>query len=323
MIGNIILIILGFVLLIKGADLLVSGASKIAKKFNIPEIVIGLTVVAIGTSLPELVVSTTSALIGHSDIALGNVIGSNLANLFLILGVCSIIKHLKFKKETIFIENPFVITITVLLICLCLNNGSNEISRIEGCILLLLCTIFILYNIIMAKRGQVPDEEGEEIQQDPEEPSRIDTYKSILFIVLGIIALKYGGDLVVNNAVAIAQAIGISEKLISLTIVAISTSLPELITSITATIKGETDMAIGNIVGSQTFNILLILGVSSILTPINYSLAYNKDLVLLLAGSIVFALFPFMGEKHKMTRENGILFVIVYIVYMINIIITN
>ena len=323
MIGNIILIMIGFALLIKGADLLVVGASRIAKKFNIPEIIIGLTVVAIGTSLPELVVSTTSALTGHSDIALGNVVGSNITNLFLILGVCSIIRSLKFKKETVIFENPFVILITGLLFFLCLNNGGTEITRLEGGILVLLCVIFILYNIIMAKRGQVPDEEGEEIQQSPEEPNKIDTYKSILFIVLGIIALKYGGDFVVDNSVVIAQTIGISEKLIGLTIVAISTSLPELITSVTATIKGETDMAIGNIVGSQTFNILLIIGLASVLNPITYSASYNKDLVLILAGSIVFALFPFIGEKHKMNRENGILFVIVYIVYMINVIITN
>lgn len=322
MIGNIILIIIGFALLIKGADLLVVGASKIAKKFNIPEIIIGLTVVAIGTSLPELVVSTTSALTGHSDIALGNVVGSNMANLFLILGVCSIIRPLKFKKETIFFENPFVIAITGLLFFMCLNNGGTQITRLEGGILLLLCVIFVLYNIIMAKRGEKP-EDGDEVQQDPEEPSSIDMYKSILFIVLGIIGLKYGGDFVVDNAVVIAQAIGISEKLISLTIVAISTSLPELITSVTATIKGETDLAIGNIVGSQTFNILLILGVSSLLTPIGYAPSYNKDLVLLLAGSTVFALFPFIGEKNKMTREDGILFVIVYVVYMINIIMAN
>ena len=162
-----------------------------------------------------------------------------------------------------------------------------------------------------------------EIKTKVQETSKIDTYKSILFIVLGILALKYGGDFVVDSASAIAATIGISEQLISLTIVAISTSLPELITSVTATIKGETDMAIGNIVGSQIFNILLIIGLSSVLNPISYSTLYNEDLVLLLAGNIVFALFPFIGEKNKMTRENGILFVIVYAVYMINIIFSN
>lgn len=319
---HIILIIIGFALLIKGADLLVDGASNIAKKFHIPEIIIGLTVVAIGTSMPELVVSTTSAIQGHSDIALGNVIGSNIANLFLILGICSIIKPLVFKKETIFIENPFTILVTGFLFFLCLNNSGNEITRTEGAILLLFSALFILYNVIMAKRGDETENELKQ-QNKPQEISKIDTYKSILFIVLGILALKYGGDFVVNSASAIATAMGISEKLISLTIVAVSTSLPELITSITATIKGETDMAIGNIVGSQIFNILLIIGASSLLKPINYSVAYNEDLVLLLAGNIVFALYPFIGEKNKMTRENGILFVIVYIVYMINIIFGN
>lgn len=332
MIGHVILIIIGFALLIKGADLLVIGASRIAKKFNIPEIIIGLTVVAIGTSLPELVVSTTSALTGHSDIALGNVVGSNISNLFLILGACSIIKPLVFKKETIFMENPFVILITGLLFFLCLNNGGTQISRLEGALLLLLCIIFILYNIIMAKRGEKEENnekiessnlEGQAVETIKEEPKQIDTYKAILFIVLGILTLKYGGDFVVDNAVVIAAAMGISEKLISLTIVAISTSLPELITSMTATFKGEADLAIGNIVGSQTFNILLILGASSILSPIAYTASYNRDMVLLLTGSIVFALFPFIGEKNKMTRENGILFVIVYIVYMVNIIMGN
>lgn len=323
---HVIMLIIGFALLIKGADLLVDGASNIAKKFHIPEIIIGLTVVAIGTSMPELVVSTTSALQGHSDIALGNVIGSNIANLFLILGACSIIRPLAFKKETIFIENPITILATGLLFFLCLNNGQNEITRIEGVILLLLTAIFILYNIIMAKRGNADEEKQQpqgEMQEKTQDNGSIDTYKSILFIVLGILALKYGGDFVVDSASAIAMAIGISEQLISLTIVAISTSLPELITSITATIKGETDMAIGNIVGSQIFNILLIIGLSSVLNPISYSRLYNEDLVLLLAGNIVFALFPFIGEKNKMTRENGILFVIVYAVYMINIIFGN
>ena len=323
MIGNVIFIVIGFALLIKGADLLVLGASRIAKKFNIPEIIIGLTVVAIGTSLPELVVSTTSALEGHSDIALSNIVGSNLLNLFLILGACSIIKPLKFKKETVFFENPFVIIITGLLFFFGVNNGATQISRIEGAILFLLCAIFILYNVIMAKRGVVKDYEDDEIQQDPEEPNQIDTYKALFFIVLGILMLKFGGDFVVDNAVVIAETIGISEKLIGLTIVAISTSLPELITSVTATVKGETDMAIGNIVGSQTFNILLIIGLSAILHPIKYAVSYNQDMVLILAGSIVFALFPFIGEKHKMTRENGILFVIVYIVYMINVVISS
>lgn len=320
MIFNIILIIIGFALLIKGADLLVLGASSVAKKFNIPEIIIGLTVVAIGTSLPELVVSVISSLSGNSDIALGNVIGSNISNLFLILGSCSIIKALKFKKETIYLETPFVIAITILLFFLCLNNGDNQISRLEGALLLFICFIFISYNILTAIR-----ERNKEIEVvvNPKQMNTYSTKKSIIFIGIGILFLKFGGDFVVNNAVEIAKEIGISQKLISITIVSLSTSLPELITSMTATFRGESDMAIGNIVGSQTFNILLIVGTASVLKPIKYSLSYNSDLILLIAGSIVFAIFPFIGEKNKMTRENGLLFVIVYIVYMINVIITT
>lgn len=317
MIESVIILILGFVLLIKGADILVDGASNIAQKFNIPTIIIGLTIVAIGTSMPELMVSVTSALGGHSDIALGNVVGSNIANLFLILGICSIIKPLAFKRETRVIENPFTIFITVLFFLLCLVGGNNVINRIEGTLLISLCIIFIIYNIIMAKKG---NEFDKEMLLDESTDSVL---KAIIKIALGIIALKFGGDFVVNGASDIATAIGITEKMISLTVVAFSTSLPELITSITATRKGQVDMAIGNIVGSQVFNILLIIGVSAVLHPIAYSAAYNWDFLVLIAGTILFTLFPYIGTKDQMTRENGIIFLIIYILYMSNMIMTN
>lgn len=317
MIVDIILLILGFALLIKGSDILVDGASNVAQKFNIPTIIIGLTIVAIGTSMPELMVSVTSAIEGHSDLSLGNVIGSNISNLFLILGVCAIIKPLTFKKETRIIESPFTIFITVLLLLLCINEGNNTITKIEAMILLSLCVIFIIYNIIMAKKG---NEFDKEIVLDESKDSMI---KASIKIILGIVALKFGGDFVVKGASNIAQAIGITEKMISLTIVAFSTSLPELITSITATRKGEVDMAIGNIVGSQIFNILLILGVSAVLHPISYSIAYNWDFLVLIAGTILFALFPYIGKKDEMTRENGIIFLVIYVLYMANMIITK
>lgn len=320
MIGHILLIALGFILLIKGADFLVEGASKIAKKFNIPEIVIGLTIVAVGTSMPELMVSATSALAGHSDIAIGNVVGSNISNLFLILGICSIIKGLQFKKETRIFENPFAILVTMGLFILGNNGNDFMITKKEGILLLGFCILFVLYNIIMTRKGNQFDGELLELQVKKEE---ISVGKSVFNIILGIIALKIGGDLVVNHTSQIAQIIGISEKLISLTIVAFSTSLPELITSITATRKGETDLAIGNILGSQIFNILLIIGISSVLNPIQYSFEYNKDLILLIGGSILFALFPYIGKKNEMTRKNGILFVSIYFIYMISLIVTN
>lgn len=323
MILNIILIVIGFVLLIKGADFLVDGASEIAKRFHIPEIVIGLTIVAIGTSMPELVVSVTSALEGHSDLAIGNVVGSNIANMFLILGACSIIRPLIFKKETRLFEIPFTILATILLFFLCINGSGeqiNTITREEGMILLVFCVLFIIYNLIMAKKGEEFDKEDRILEIRTEGNKEVPLWESLFGIIIGIAGLKLGGDLVVNNSVEIAQILGISEKLISLTIVAFSTSLPELITSIAATKKGETDMAIGNILGSQLFNILLIIGVSAALTPICYSKNYNSNIILLIVGSIMLGLFPFIGKKNEMTRVNGISFVLIYIVYLISIV---
>ncbi|MDO5557181.1 MAG: calcium/sodium antiporter [Clostridia bacterium] len=323
MVINILLIIFGFVLLIKGADILVDGASNIAKKFNIPEMIIGLTIVAIGTSTPELVVSATASIEGHSDLAIGNVVGSNIANLFLILGICSIIKGLIFKKETKIFENPFTIFCTVLLFFLANNKmgGYPLITKKEGIVLLLICIIFIIYNIIMSKKGNNLD--NKIIELDVKENHKISIFSSIISIILGTLSLKIGGDFVVDNASGIATLCGISEKMISLTIVAFSTSLPELITSITATKKGDTDMAIGNILGSQIFNILLIIGISAVLSPIPYSIKYNNDILLLSVGTIILALFPFIGRKNEMTRFNGIIFLIIYITYMLGLILFN
>lgn len=323
MLLNIILIIIGFVLLIKGADFLVDGASEIAKKFHIPEIVIGLTIVAIGTSMPELVVSVTSALEGHSDLAIGNVVGSNIANLFLILGVCAVIKPLIFKKETRIFEIPFTIFVTILFFFLCINklNGQTYIiTKEEGIILLVFCVLFIIYNLIMAKKGEEFENENKILEIRTDEKNDVPVWESIFGIIIGIVGLKLGGDLVVNNSVEIAKILGITEKLISLTIVAFSTSLPELITSIAATRKGETDMAIGNIIGSQIFNILLIIGLSAFLAPIAYAKSYNSNIILLTMGTILLGLYPYIGKKNEMTRSNGVAFILIYIMYLVSIV---
>lgn len=313
-------IILGFVVLIKGADFLVEGASQIAKKFNIPELVIGLTIVAIGTSMPELMVSLTSALEGHSDLAIGNVVGSNIANLFLILGVCSTIKPLVFKKETKVFEMPFTIFVTALFFYICIEGNEKIVNRKEGIILLLFCIVFFIYNSIMAKKGNKFDEEDIMLEIKTINPNEISIFGSILKIIIGIIALKIGGDLVVDASVEVARQMGISEKLISLTIVAFSTSLPELITSITATRKGDADLAIGNVLGSQILNILLIIGISAVVSPIQYSCAYNGNIILLIIGSIMLFTFPYMHPRNKMTRGNGIGFLFLYASYMLSII---
>ncbi len=327
MLLQIVLLILGFILLIKGADLLVEGSSRIAKKFHIPELVIGLTVVSIGTSMPELMVSVTSAVKGFSDMSIGNIIGSNISNLLLILGTCAIVNRLIFKKETKFFESPFAFLVTILLFCMANNHiggEANTITRVEGIVLLVLAVAFIIYNIIMAKKGEGFDGINKDLViVDIKMNRKSYIVKGIIFIILGIVGLKFGGDFVVNSASEIAKAFGMSEKLISLTIIAVGTSLPELVTSIVATKKGEVDLAIGNIIGSCIFNIVLIIGVSAVITPISYSVSFNKDMIILLVATLFLGLFPFIGKKDEMTRFNGAIYFIGYVAYITNLIITN
>ena len=310
-------ILIGFVLLIKGADLLVEGASNIAKKFHIPEIIIGLTIISIGTSMPELFVSITSAINGHSDMAVGNIVGSNLANLFLILGLSSIIKPIQFKKETRLIEIPICLFTTVVFVIL--SNIGADISRIEGIILIGLFVLFIIYTIVMALKAEKFDKSAV-IELSLIEREKSHTLRDICYVILGIIALKFGGGFTVDNAVKIAQFFNWSEKLIGVTILAVGTSLPELVTSVTAAIKGKSDIAIGNIIGSNIFNILLIIGVSAIITPITYSLSYNKDLIILIFGTIILFLFPIIPPKNEMSRFNGIVYFLLYVGYLISLI---
>ena len=316
MLISIILIILGFALLIKGADFLVEGSSNIAKKFHIPEIIIGLTIVSIGTSMPELFVSVTSALEGYSDMAMGNVIGSNICNLLLILGLSTVIKSVIFQRETRLIEIPMCLTITIIFMVFC--NLQQNITRIEAIILIILFTIFIIYTIIMGKKGEKFDEKGEEQSEvkSIQEVENVSLIKSTIFIILGIVGLKIGGDLSVNNAVTLAQHFGISEQIISLTILAIGTSLPELVTSVTAAIKGNSDIAIGNIIGSNIFNMLLIIGVSAIIKPITYNTAYNLEMIILIFGTLLLALFPIIPPKNKMSRANGVIYLVLYAIYL-------
>lgn len=313
MLLNVLLIIIGFILLIKGADFLVSGSSKIAKKFHIPEIIIGLTIVSIGTSMPELFVSITSAVEGYSDMALGNVIGSNICNLLLILGLSSVIRPIKFQKETRIVELPLSLILTIIFWVICCSN--NLISRVEAVILLVLFLGFILYTIYMGLHGDKSEKKSQEVLK--EEKRKFFIFKNIVYIIIGIIALKYGGDFVVDNSVEIAELFNISDAIISLTILAIGTSLPELVTSVTAAIKGNSDIAIGNIIGSNIFNMLMIIGVSASIKPITYNPSYNIQMIILLIAIVFLALFPFIKPKNEMSKGNGIVYIITYIVYMI------
>jgi len=313
MLVSVFLIIVGFVMLIVGANFLVNGSSSIAKKMHIPEIIIGLTIVSIGTSMPELLVSITSATKGFSDMAMGNVVGSNIANLLLILGLSAMVKPVKFKRETRLLEIPICLFITTVFIVLC--NVGQDVSRIDAIILTILFILFISYTIVMAKKGEEFDkEDGEENAQT--EIKKTSKLRDIINIILGIVLLKIGGDFTVNNAVNIATIFGWSEKLISVTILAVGTSLPELVTSISAAFKGNSDIAIGNILGSNIFNMLLIIGVSALIKPITYNLSYNRDLIILAFATIVLALFPIIPPKNQMSRTNGTIYFCLYLAYL-------
>lgn len=313
MIVSVILIVVGFAMLIFGANLLVDGSSNVAKKFHIPEIIIGLTIVSIGTSMPELFVSITSALDGFPDMAIGNVVGSNVANLLLILGMSAIINSIAFKRETRLIEIPMCLFITIVFMIVC--NLGQDVSRVDAAFLAVLFVLFIIYTIIMAKKGEEFDKEDSQ-EETIEETTKTNTLKDIVSIILGVVLLKLGGDFTVDNAVNIANIFNWSEKLISVTILAVGTSLPELVTSVSAALKGNSDIAIGNILGSNIFNMLFIIGVSALISPITYNLSYNRDMIILLVATVVLALFPLIPPKNEMSRMNGMIYMVLYIGYL-------
>lgn len=316
MIVAIIMILIGFFLLIKGADFLVDSASEIAKKFHIPEIIIGLTIVSIGTSMPELLVSMVSAKDGLSDISIGNVIGSNISNLLLILGLSTVIKSIEFKKQTKLIEIPICFCVTALFIFVC--NIGADVNRVDAGVLLFAFVLFLIYTIVAALKSR--DDEQNNQSEDKSNDRKKSMLRNLFFLILGIVSLKIGGDLTVNNAVKIANFFNLSEKIISVTIIAIGTSLPELVTSVSAAIKGKSDIAIGNIIGSNIFNMLLIIGVTALIKPITYNLAYNYDLIILTIATVLLLIFPLVPPKNKMSRSNGLVYLILYVIYVISII---
>ena len=310
---SFLLIVAGFVLLIKGADYLVSGASSLAKKFNISELAIGLTVVALGTSAPELVVNLISGTNGHSEVVFGNIIGSNIFNLFLILGVSGTIYPLIVQKNTVNKEVPFSLFVTVVFFFLVNDqffnsDATNQTNLLDGIVLVVLFGLFLAY-VFFNMRNQ-PDAIESEIK----------IYSNVttgIRIVAGLIGLGYGGNLVVHNAIEVAEFYGVSEKMIGLTIVAAGTSLPELATSAMAAYKKQSDIAIGNVVGSNIFNILFVLGVTTIVTPLNYNSILNTDFYILMIGTLMLLLFMFTLNKKKLDRWESFLYLLTFIAYMI------
>ncbi|MCR5144391.1 MAG: calcium/sodium antiporter [Lachnospiraceae bacterium] len=314
-------VVLGFVLLVKGADFFVEGASAVAYKLKVPGLIIGMTVVAMGTSLPELSVSITSSLAGANTLAVSNVVGSNIFNLMVVLGISALFNPLKVAKETIKRDFPFSTFAAILMLVLgflgfggIFGDNGMALGRIDGIIFLVLFIIFLVMMIKHALKARAAGEtvvvEGEdEIDKD------MPMIKAILFIVLGAVAVKFGGDFVVNGAVEIASSFGVSQTLIGLTIVACGTSLPELATSIAAARKNELDMAIGNVVGSNIFNILLILGTASSISQVDFLMENIIDIAILLVFSLI--VWIFCATKKQITRPQGIIMLLLYVADMV------
>ena len=302
---QLLLLVVGFCLLMKGADWFVEGASAIADKFGIPQLVIGLTIVAIGTSLPEAAVSISAALKGSAEITIGNVIGSNILNVLIILGLTSVICAIPVQKSTVRYEIPFVIIITAVLALLGLFD--NTVGRIDGVLLWVLMGVYMVYLLKMAKKGTAPEEEKKD--------KKLPVWKMLLMVVVGAVMIVLGSDVTVDAATQLATIFGMSERFIGLTIVALGTSLPELVTSVTAAVKGKADIAMGNIVGSNIFNILFVVGITAVITPVPYGSNFLVDS--LVAVSAVVLLLLCVLKSKKLTRPGGLIMLVGYAAYFV------
>lgn len=311
-----LLLLLGFVFLIKGADLLVDGSSSIAKRVGVSDLVIGLTIVSFGTSAPELIVNIIASLKGAGDIGIGNILGSNIANIFLILGIAAMIYPLKVKREITWKQIPLNFLAAVVLFIMAndiLIDGADQsiLTRIDGLILISFFTIFIYYTIHLARAEKNGEEKTE----------KRSVGSASLMTIIGIVALAFGGQWVVNSAVTIASSFGLSEALIGLTIVAVGTSLPELATSAVAAYKKNTDIAIGNVVGSNIFNIFWVLGLSAVIKPLPFKEMINTDILVFMGATVLLFAFSFTGGRHKIDRLEGGIFLVAYIAYIVFLII--
>lgn len=301
---QLLLLVLGFTMLVKGSDWFVDGAAGIAEKFGIPQLVVGLTIVAMGTSAPEAAVSITAALKGNASITIGNVVGSNILNILIILGITSVIVAVAVAKSTVKIEIPYMLLITLLL--LGLGYTGQKITFVEGMILWGAFLIYLAYLFRMAKKNKEEVEEKEK-----EQP----VWKLLIFTVVGLALVVWGSDVTVDAATAIAKAMGMSERFIGLTIVALGTSLPELFTSVSAAIKGKADIAIGNIVGSNIFNILFVVGTTALITPVVFEPAFLIDTIIAVAAGVLLWLCVFKEKKLK--RAGGVIMLFSYAAYFV------
>ena len=307
MMVQVLILLVGFFLLVKGADWFVEGAASIAKKLGIPQLVIGLTIVAMGTSLPECAVSITASLTNNNALAVSNAVGSNIFNLMVVCGFCELFNPLAVDKGTLKKEFPFSIICAMLL--LVFGYIGMVLGRPDGIVLLVLFAGFIIWMVRSALRARA--------EASDEEYEVLPVWKCIVFIIGGIIAIKFGGDFVVNGASTIAAKMGLSQNLIGLTIVACGTSLPELVTSVVAAKKNELDMALGNVIGSNIFNILFVLGIAAAMSPMGFIMENVIDIIILMVLSLV--VWGFAWTKQKLDKKEGIAMLIMYAVYLVYI----
>lgn len=318
MIFNIFIILVGLAFLILGAELVVRSASNIAKKFYIPEILIGLTIVSIGTSIPELIITIKSAFKGSTDLILGNAIGSNLCNLLLILGIMGLIKPIYIQEETKKFHIPIAFFATTFLLIISILKENRVINSFLGVILIILFIAYIIYPILLDKKRIAKEYKK---AKENKVLNNGNIFFQLFIILLGLILLKQGGDLVVNRATIIAENYGLSERVIGLTIVAIGTALPELITSIVSTISNNTDIGIGNLIGSSMVNFFLILGVGATIVPIKISEKFIENLFLLTFANILIWSFCYIPKKNVITRIKAFSLVGIFAIYLINLLI--
>ena len=311
-----ILLIVGLVLLTYGANLLTKGCVGMAARFRVPEFIVGLTVMAVGTSMPELTVSTLSAIGGNSDMAIGNVTGSNIFNTLIILGICAMIRPMVFTKENIRRDIPICIAASALLLVMALYIGTPEgVGRVEGIILFLLYIAFVLYSIRSAKKDAPDAEAGTDDGKQTE--ATMGWGKILFFIVIGLAGLIYGGNLCLDSATAIARAWGVSEAIIAITIVAAGTSLPELASSVAAIANGKLSMALGNVIGSNVANILLILGVSGSIKPLTMGGITPLDMWMVVGSAVLLLLSALAIGQRRITRFEGVLYLAIYVAYVV------
>lgn len=311
MISDIFYILLGFLLLVKGGDYLVEGAVAIAQRAKLSKMVIGMTVVGFGTSMPELLVSAQSALVGNSGIAIGNVVGSNIANIGLILGVSSLIVPIASSRVTLRIDHPFMMLSAVLFVAVAMTG---TIERWAGALMVMMLIGFVWYQVVKSRKAEKTRTKSEEF----EEPMAL--WKALLIVVISFAAMVFGADKLVEGASDIAKQLGVSDRIIGLTIVAVGTSLPELFASVMASIKGESDMAIGNIIGSVTFNILSVIGISAIICPIlDSNVGFGFDYLVMLVIGVM--LWIFLRTHRKLVRWEGLILTLSYIGYLVKTIV--